>query len=37
VGQDAPFEEGVEFVLDEAWQLGPCAGFGAGNEPENRS
>jgi hypothetical protein len=23
VGQDALFEEGVEFVLDEAWRLDP--------------
>jgi hypothetical protein len=32
VGKDAAFEEGVEFVLDEARQFGAGAGLGVGDE-----
>ena len=32
VGQDAAFEEGVEFVLHELRQVGTCGGFGLGDE-----
>ena len=32
VRQDAAFEEGIELLLDEAWQLAAGAGLGVGDE-----